>query len=143
MTLNIDWQSNYLLNYIEGEEGVSTQYAGHFASLVNTGSYTRFKSLLATTFRGRPWTLGWRVHYIGAATVLSQDASVTPFASAVPIWYHDLVASFHRRRATYTVGADNVTNRRPPLLRDGQSNTNLNTYDIDGTLVYFLLSAAI
>jgi outer membrane receptor protein involved in Fe transport len=140
VTLGVNWQSNYLLNFVVGAEGISTQYAGHFASLVNTGSYTRFKSLLATTVRSGPWSVGWQVRYIGGASVLGQDP---PFASAGPIWYHDLVASYGRGRITYTVGADNVTDRRPPLLLDGQSNTDLNTYDIAGAFVYFRLSAAL
>ncbi len=143
VTFNMDWQSNYLLNFIVGAEGTSTQYAGYFASLVNTGSYARFKSLLATTVRAGPWTFGWRVHYIGGAAVLGQDPSATPFASAPAVWYHDLVASYHRGRVTYTVGADNVFDRKPPILLDGQSNTNLNTYDIDGIFAYFRISVAL
>jgi outer membrane receptor protein involved in Fe transport len=68
---------------------------------------------------------------------------VTPFASAPPIWYHDLVVSYRMNRLTYTIGADNVTNSRPPTLLDGQSNTDLNTYDIDGPFVYFRITAAL
>jgi iron complex outermembrane receptor protein len=141
--LIIDWQSNYLLNFMVDEEGTSIQYAGRFASLVNTGSYAHFKSLLATTVQVGPWTFGWRVHYIGGASVLGQDHSVTPFASAPPIWYHDLVVSYRMNKLTYTIGADNVTNSRPPTLLDGQSNTDLNTYDIDGPFVYFRITAAL
>jgi hypothetical protein len=92
--LSVDWQSNYLLNFLVDEEGTSTQYAGYFASLVNVGSYARFKSLLATTVTTDHWTFGWRVRYIGGAAVLGQNASVTPFASALPIWHHDLVVSY-------------------------------------------------
>jgi outer membrane receptor protein involved in Fe transport len=142
LRLTMDWQSNYLLNFIVNEEGASTQYAGSFASLVNVGSYAHVKSLLATTLLTGPWTLGWRVHYIGPASVLDQDASVTPFARAGAVWYHDLVASYRWNRVTYTLGADNVFDRRPPLLLDGLSNTNLNTYDIDGTFVYVRVSAS-
>jgi hypothetical protein len=143
VTLTADWQSNYLLNFIVDEEGSSTQYAGYFASLANVGSYAHFKSLVATTLQRGPWTLGWRVHFIGPASVLGQDASVTPFARAGAIWYHDLVASYQWRKVVYTVGADNVFDRRPPLLLDGVSNTDLNTYDIDGTFLYFRISAAL
>jgi len=35
------------------------------------------------------------------------------------------------------VGVNNVTNQKPPILLDGVSNTNLNTYDVDGTFIYF------
>ena len=141
--LTVDWQSNYLLNFLVEEEGERTQYAGFFASLVNVGSYAHFKSLLATTVQTGPWTFGWRVHYIGGAAVLGQDASVTPFSSAPAVWYHDLVVSYRAGKVTYTLGADNVTNRTPPVLLDGMSNTNLNTYDIDGPFVYFRISAAL
>ena len=140
--LSVDWQSNYLLNFIVNEEGTSVQYAGAFASLVNVGSYARFKSLLATTVQTGPWTFGWRVHYIGGAKVLDQSASV-PFGSAPQVWYHDLVLSYRRKSVTYSLGADNVTNTHPPILLDGQSNTNLNTYDIDGPFVYFRITAAL
>lgn len=139
VTLDVDWQTNDLLDYIVGEAGVSTQYAGYFASLTNTGTYTKLRSLMSTTLGAGPWTFGWTVRYTGGAKVLGQDASVTPFAAAT--WRHDLVVSFHRGPLTYALGADNVTDRRPPLLLDGQSNTNLNTYDVVGAFVYFRVSA--
>jgi outer membrane receptor protein involved in Fe transport len=136
LVLSVDWKSNLLLSYKITEDGETTQYAGSFASLINVGSYTHFKSLMTATLKGGPWTVGWRVHYIGGASVLGQDPAQVPFASAPVVWYHDLVASYRYRATIFTVGADNVLDRKPPQLLDGISNTDLNTYDPDGVFVY-------
>ena len=141
-SITISWQTNYLLNYSIRSSGETSQYAGHFASLTNTGSYAHVKSLLATTIRAGNWTLGWRVHYIGGATVLDQDPKTTPYTSAPAVWYHDLVASYQHKGVIYTLGVDNVGDRKPPTLLDGLSNTNLNTYDIDGPFIYLRISSS-
>jgi iron complex outermembrane recepter protein len=141
-SLTVNWQSNYLFNYIVDSEGIRQQYAGHFSSLVNVGSYTRFRSLLATTVQTGPWTFGWRARFIGAANVLDVDPTVTPYTSAPAMLYNDLVASYRLGHYVFTLGVDNVTDTKPPVLLDGISNTNFNTYDIDGAFVYFRVSAS-
>jgi iron complex outermembrane receptor protein len=135
-SVSVDWKANLLFSYRIDEEGETSQYAGKFASLANVGSYTHFKSLAVTTLRKQDWLIGWRINYIGGASVLGQNPTQTPFASAPAVWYHDLVLSYVQDTTTYTVGVDNIFNRKPPILLDGISNTNLNTYDPDGMFFY-------
>ena len=137
LRLLVDWQSNLMLDYILDEEGVSSQYAGAFASLISVGSYARFKSLLMVTGQDGRVTVAARVNYIGGADVLGENPAVDPYAFAPPILYLDMLCSYHVGKLTYSVGVNNVTNQKPPILLDGVSNTNLNTYDVDGTFIYF------
>jgi iron complex outermembrane receptor protein len=141
-SLLIDWQSNLLLNYLLAEQGVTTQYAGAFASLISVGSYARFKSLMTITGRDGPITVAGRINYIGGAKVLGLDPATTPDTSAPPIWYFDMLCSYRVGKVTYSIGANNITNQKPPILLDGVSNTDLNTYDVDGTFVYFRVAAS-
>jgi iron complex outermembrane recepter protein len=142
--LSVDLKSNLLFGYRVAQEGQTSQYAGGFASLVSVGGYPHLKSLLMTTLQQDNWTLGWRVHYIGGAQVLGQDPIQTPFAHAPAIWYHDFVASYVMDKTTvFTLGVDNVFNQKPPVLLDGITNSDFNTYDPDGTFIYFRVAHAI
>ena len=137
----IDWQSNLMLNYLLAEQGVTSQYAGAFASLISVGSYAKFKSLATITAQDGRFTVAGRINYIGGANVLGLDPATTPDTYAPPIWYFDMLCSYRVGKVTYSIGANNITNQKPPILLDGVSNTDLNTYDVDGTFVYFRVAA--
>jgi outer membrane receptor protein involved in Fe transport len=136
--LSLDWQNTLLLNYRVKQTAQSgfVQYAGTFPSLVAVGSYPRFKSRLAATLERDAWSFGWTTRYIGGATVLGSDPATTPYSSAPGVFYHDAEAAWHLGATTLTLGIDNLLDRKPPLLVDGASNTNRNTYDVLGRFFY-------
>jgi outer membrane receptor protein involved in Fe transport len=72
---------------------------------------------------------------LGGARVLGESAN-TPFSTAPAIVYHDISVQWQGTPLTVAVGVDNLFNRQPPTLIDGATNTNTNTYDVIGRLLY-------
>ncbi len=134
--LSFDWQNSFLFDYLVQETPGSptVQYAGTFASLVNSGSYSRYKTLLATSFEEGAWTYGWTTRYIDGAKVQGQDIAL--YAKAPGIFYQDLEVSWRRAPVVLRFGIDNLLDQRPPTLIDGLSNTNLSSYDVIGRFFY-------
>ena len=134
--LSFDWQNTFLINYLVQETPGSpfVQYAGTFPGLVATGSYSRYKSVLTTRFDTESWTYDWTTRYIDGAKVQGQDVAL--YAKAPGVFYHDIGASWRLASVTLRLGVDNLFDQRPPTLMDGQSNTNLSTYDVVGRFFY-------
>lgn len=135
--LSFDWQNSFLLNYLvkEAPGQPFVQYAGSFPGLVDAGSFARYKSSLATSFEREPWQVGWTVRYIDGAKVQGQD-EVALYSKAPGIFYHDVEAAWKMAHLTVHFGIDNLFDQKPPTLMDGQSNTNLNSYDVVGRFFY-------
>ncbi len=136
--LSLDWQNTLLFDYLVKETGESgfTQYAGTFPSLAAVGSYARYKSLLSATLDHDAWSLGCATRYIGGAKVLGANPATTPYTTAPGVFYVDLDVTLRLGPTTLTAGIENLTDRKPPLLVDGVSNTNLNTYETLGRFFY-------
>jgi outer membrane receptor protein involved in Fe transport len=132
-SVRFDWHATVLLDYrLQEAPGTSfVQEAGTFPNVSSAGSLTRFRSFFVAADDRGPWTVEWTMRYIGAARVLGLDPG-SPFGSAPGIFYHDLSATLRFSDMTVNLGVDNLTNRRPPPLIDGATNTNINTYDIVG-----------
>ncbi len=100
------------------------------------GNVSRWRATATVGWNRGQWDAQWRTRYISPVTALNVDAAIAnyniPVASVV---YNDIqlgyaVPSIHTR---FDVGADNVFNKRPPLLyQNGQANTDSNTYDTMG-----------
>jgi outer membrane receptor protein involved in Fe transport len=131
--LKLSWQANWLLNYrlhTDGQAGF-IQYAGTFPGLNQVGSYARVRSRGTANWEYGPWSLGWTGRFISGARVLG-DTQAEPFAKAPGIFYQDLDLTRHFGGLTVMAGIDNLADKRPPTLIDGQTNTNTSTYDILG-----------
>ena len=99
------------------------------------GNVSRWRATATLGWNRGNWDAQWRTRYISGVTALNADyvtgASI-PVASVV---YSDLqlgyaVPAIHTR---FDVGADNVFDRRPPLIyQNGQGNTDGATYDMMG-----------
>jgi outer membrane receptor protein involved in Fe transport len=141
-TLRLDWQATLLLDYAVQETPGSTfiQEAGTFPNISSAGSLTRRRSLFTTGYDHGPWTVEWSVQLLGGAHVLG-ESSDTPFSSAPAVVYHDISAQWQAAPFSIRVGVNNLTDRRPPTLIDGATNTNVNTYDVIGRLVYLHAAA--
>jgi outer membrane receptor protein involved in Fe transport len=135
--LRLDWQSTVLLDYRVQETPGSAfiQEAGTFPNLTSAGSLTRWRSLLTTGYDRGAWTAEWTMQLLGGARVLGESAN-TPFSTAPAIVYHDISVQWQGTPLTVAVGVDNLFNRQPPTLIDGATNTNTNTYDVIGRLLY-------
>jgi outer membrane receptor protein involved in Fe transport len=141
-TLRLDLQAALLLDYAVQETpgGPFIQEAGTFPNISSAGSLTRWRSLLTTGYDRGPWTVEWGVQFLGGARVLGEPAD-TPFSSAPAVVYHDISAEWRAAPFSIRLGINNVTDQRPPTLVDGATNTNTNTYDVIGRLVYLHASA--
>src|SRR5262249_30295512 len=117
-----------------------TQYAGKFPGLNFVGSYPRYRSVLTTTLEKGPWALGWTARYIGEADVLDEDPSETPFVHAKGVFYHDLDLSWRQGAVTLSLGVENLADKKPPVLVDGATNTDVATYDVLGRFVFVRLA---
>lgn len=132
-TLRFDWHATVLLDYrVQEAPGTNfVQEAGTFPNVSSAGSLTRFRSFWVAADDQGPWTVEWTMRYLGAARVLGIDAG-SPFGSVPGIFYHDLSATRRFSGLTVDCGVSNLTNRRPPTLIDGVTNTNTATYDVVG-----------
>jgi outer membrane receptor protein involved in Fe transport len=133
--LTLDVQTNWLLDYrlhTLGMEGF-TQYAGTFPGLSGVGSYARVHSRATASLDRGPWSLGWTGRYIAGARVLGDTG---PYAKAPGILYQDIDLTRRIGRLTVMAGIDNLADRRPPTLIDGETNTSTATYDVLGRVYW-------
>ncbi|MDR3438297.1 TonB-dependent receptor domain-containing protein [Telmatospirillum sp.] len=139
--LSFDWQNTFLINYLVQETPGSpfVQYAGTFPGLVDSGAYSRYRSSLSTRFETESWIYDWTTRYIDGAKVQGQDVAL--YSKAPGVFYHDVEASWRLKPLTVRFGVDNVFDQKPPTLMDGQSNTDLNTYDVVGR--FFFVSTSV
>jgi outer membrane receptor protein involved in Fe transport len=138
--LTLGWQTNWLLDYRlhdVGEAGF-TQYAGKIPGLSGVGSYARVRSRMTADWDYGGWRVGWTGRFISGARVLGDPGQ--PFSKAPGILYQDMEVT--RRLGAFTVmaGIDNLADQRPPVLIDGETNTNTSTYDVVGRFVWARLS---
>ena len=135
--LRVESQTNWLLDFrlrTVGENAF-TQYAGTFPGLGAGGSYARVKSRTTADLDWGQWSAGWTSRFISGARVLGQAAD-TPYSTAPNVFYEDVELTRRFKRVTAMVGADNLLDRRPPTLIDGETNTSTPTYDVVGRLVW-------
>jgi iron complex outermembrane receptor protein len=137
--LEIDWSATYLLHFDQQDApGAPFQ---HFAGTLGPndglhGSYTHLRARLETIYSQDAWSVGYDVRLIGGAKVLGADPTVQAFTRVSDVYYHDIFAQYRLGKATFTFGIDNLLDRKPPLVIDGNTNTNPLTYDVVGRYLY-------
>jgi iron complex outermembrane receptor protein len=135
--LRLDTQTNWLLDFRLRTIGETnfTQYAGTFPGLGAGGSYARVRSRTAVNLDWAQWSAGWTSRFISGAHLLGQ-APDTPYSTAPGVFYEDVELTRRFKRVTAMMGVDNLLDRRPPTLIDGETNTSTATYDVVGRLVW-------
>jgi outer membrane receptor protein involved in Fe transport len=143
--LEVDWSATYMLHFDQQDApGAPFQ---HFAGTLGPndglhGSYTHLRARLETIYSQDAWSVGYDVRLIGGAKVLGADSSTQAFTRLSDVYYHDIFAQYRFGRATVTFGIDNLLDRKPPLVIDGNTNTNPLTYDVVGRYLYLKGSVA-
>jgi outer membrane receptor protein involved in Fe transport len=135
--LKLGWQTNWLLNYrlhTDGQPGF-VQYAGTFPGLNEVGSYARVRSRATAEWAYGSWSFGWTGRFISGARVLG-DTAADLFSKAPGILYHDFDLTRHFGRLTAMAGIDNLADKHPPTLVDGETNTDTSTYDVLGRVFW-------
>jgi outer membrane receptor protein involved in Fe transport len=143
--LSFDFSATYLLHFDQQDApGASFQhFAGTFGPNDGLhGSYTHLRARLETVYSQDAWSVGYDARLIGGAKVLAADSSVQAFTQVSDVYYHDIFAQYRLGKATFTFGIDNLLDRKPPLVIDGNTNTNPLTYDVVGRYLYLKGSIA-
>jgi outer membrane receptor protein involved in Fe transport len=136
-TLKLGGQTNWLLNYrlhTDGQPGF-VQYAGTFPGLTQAGSYARIRSRATAELDRGPWSWGWTGRFISGARVLGAGPTDL-FTKAPGIFYQDIDVTWRFHKITAMAGIDNLADKPPPTLIDGETNTNTNTYDVLGRIYW-------
>lgn len=145
VALSLDWQNALLFNYLIRETPGSEQeqYAGTFPGLNFVGSYPRWRSVVTVGGDIDRFHLEYIGRYIGGADVLDEDPAETPFTHARAIYYQDVEASIRFEQGLQiAVGVTNLTDRRPPTLVDGATNTDVAVYDTIGRTLFIRATIA-
>jgi outer membrane receptor protein involved in Fe transport len=137
--LEFDWSATYLLHY--DQQDAPTAPFQHFAGTLGPndglhGSYTHLRARLEAIYSQSAWSVGYDVRLIGGAKVLGADPSAQAFTQVSDVYYHDIFAQYRLGKAVMTFGIDNLLDRKPPLVIDGNTNTNPLTYDVVGRYLY-------
>jgi outer membrane receptor protein involved in Fe transport len=134
-TMTLNWQTVWLNDYRIHDQYTAgfTQYAGTFPGLTAVGEYARVRSRAEAVLTHQNWEFGITVRYISGARVLGYDG---PDDKAPGIFYEDADVQRHFARVTAMAGIDNIADQRPPLLIDGETNTDTNTYDVLGRVFW-------
>jgi iron complex outermembrane receptor protein len=124
--LKLDAETDWLLDYrlhTAGTPGFA-QYAG-----------TRLRSRVTAALDWRDWSASATTRVTSGGRVLDQ-APGSLFGQAPAIVYEDLQVSRRFHRVTAMLGVDNLLDRRPPTLVDGETNTSTATYDVVGRFIF-------
>jgi iron complex outermembrane receptor protein len=135
--VSLGWQTNWLLNYrlhTDGQPGF-TQYAGTFPGLSQVGSYARVRSRATAELMRGPLSVGWTGRFISGARVLGATPTDL-FTKAPDVLYQDVDLTWRFGKLTAMAGVDNLADKRPPILVDGETNTSTNTYDVLGRVYW-------
>ncbi len=135
--LKLGWQTNWLLDYRLHTQDTAgfTQYAGTFPGLQGAGLYARVRSRATAEWSLGDWTAGWTGRFISGGRVLG-DSAPDLDGKAPGVFYHDVSVSRRYGKLMLMAGVDNLTDLRPPLLLDGETNTSTATYDVVGRFVW-------
>ncbi len=135
--VKLGWQTNWLLDYRLHTLGTPgfTQYAGTFPGLAGVGLFARVRSRATAAWSSGDWTAQWTGRLISGGRVLG-DSAPDLDDKAPGVFYQDVEASRRWGKFVLMAGVDNVADVRPPLLLDGETNTDTATYDVVGRFVW-------
>ena len=139
-TLNMNNDLEFLFAYLQqnAQNTPFIQYAGQL--LIGTQSYPRRRDNFSLSLARGPLNFGYRMRYISGLSLSysnGQNGYTNPIVSNTDaVFYHDLYVSYDWRNISATLGADNISDVKPPFAPDGQTNTNTSVYDVIGRYVY-------
>lgn len=133
----IEWKINPLVSVPD----LTVSCAGKFG--LNCGNpYAKLRLNGRVTWNTDPMTLSLNWRHLSAVT--DDDDTTVYSVERIPAYdYFDLSASFDiQKKFTWTVGINNLANKKPPILGDNQeqSNTYPSTYDVYGRAFFTSVS---
>lgn len=130
----------FLFSFLQ-QNGLDTsfvQYAGQ--SLYNGQAYPRRRNNFTLDWGKDALHVGYTMRYLSGLSLdyANNENGYSPAIvnSTAEVFYHDIYASYTWRNIDATFGIDNLTDRNPPFVPDGQTNTQTNLYDVIGRLFY-------
>jgi iron complex outermembrane recepter protein len=136
--LHLAWQGNILLDYAESLDGDEDELAGTIA--VHRGSYTRLRWAMALAYLRQPWSARSTLRFIGPAQVAGVEPGSRPYDSVPAVFYWDLAGAYRMGTWSAVVGINNVLDRAPPFLLDGNTNASAGTHDVVGRYFFARMS---
>lgn len=112
------------------------------ANTVYASGYPVIKDNLTSTYAKGGFSFSWTVRYIDGMTYNNGALDNTPtsnrFYRTNEVFFHDIEATYNWRKVQFVGGIDNLFDRTPPFVLDGNENTAPNVYgaDIFGRLFY-------
>ena len=146
-TLSFSNDFEFLFSYLlqTGQNSPFIQFAGQVVpggipGTAGSEALPRRRDNLSISLAHLPFNFGYRMRYISGMS-LDYYNGVNGFSPAIvnntpEVFYHDLYVSYDWRNISATIGADNIGDRHPPLVPDGESNTATSIYDVVGRFVY-------
>ncbi len=162
-TSGIDFDLNYLIrlggghvlsftNELADLIGYTQQLVpnGPFSNLkgrltpINTGLYPAGYPVLRDNFTGTyakgGFSFSWTVRYIDGMIYNDGSEDFTTeslrFTKTNEVFYHDIVATYNYKKVLFIAGIDNLFDRTPPFVLEGNENTASAVYDVLGRLFY-------
>ena len=147
-TLSFSNDFEFLFAYLlqTGQNSHFIQFAGQVVpggipGTAGSEALPRRRDNLSISLAHLPFNFGYRMRYISGLSLDYYDSVNPTFKPALvsntpEIFYHDIYVSYDWRNISATLGADNIGDRHPPFVPDGQSNTATSIYDVVGRFVY-------
>ena len=122
----------------EGGESIERLGRGNFGSALPD-----WRGLGGVNWTRDAWSLGYTLQWTGAFADCARTLEDEPFCGDVPsVLYHDLDASYRWGSIVLRAGVNNLTDRDPPFLLFGESNTDSATYRLLGRTYFLQVSYA-
>lgn len=146
-TLSFSNDFEFLFAYLlqTGKDSPFIQFAGQVVpggipGTAGSEALPRRRDNLSISLAHLPFNIGYRMRYISGLSA-SYYNGVNGYSPAIvnntpEVFYHDVYVSYDWRNISATLGVDNLGDRHPPFIPDGQSNTATSIYDVVGRFVY-------
>jgi iron complex outermembrane receptor protein len=144
--LKVRLDGTYLENYsyipFAGEDEL--KYAGKFAEdqwETSPAAFSKLRANLTTSYTTDAWSATWMIRSLSGVDALTPTEGNTSNSTGTVV-YNDLQGSYYYENMTFTLGARNLFDKKPPYVTDyGDMNTLNASYDTAGQYWYARVSA--